>query len=693
MANLKSRFRQAFAYILTTGMIIGGLNLKVLPVSAEGTDTKSEDQCLSGDFGSSKLTGVSLDVYRYLKEEIRKTADGRRPAAEYDISSIIQTMTDAQELNNSLETINDYLLMDCPYDLYWYDKSAKDANPGVEGAIRLNYNYTKDGRTKDVIIRMLVSKEYRTGDQAGSGESWYYTVDSGRIEKARSIPAKAQDIVNAHADKSDYEKLLAYKNTICDMVVYDEAAVGPNFQLSNEPWQLISVFDGDPNTNVVCEGYSKAFQYLCDLSEFDNAKCYTVSGGMAGGTGSGFHMWNIVSIDGANYMVDVTNCDEGTAGAPDLLFLAAPSEGSWDTQYNFSAGINYKYDNVMNGLFGEGILKLADKNYEAPADSGASNQPDAAGQPDNSGNPGVSGQTDNSGNQGAAGQPDNSGAQDAAGQPDNPAGSDPADKKDQQKKTDDSKKKQKVKKKKKTSGSDKQDTSDVSEDSGKPKLGVESMDPADQGEYQVVEESIRAVYVQNGDELEFVDASKIEDVVRGKLTQKHKLSASDVQVHEIALKVRNDKGEWETAAAENFPKSGIKITMPYPKGTGEEGFQFYGQHLFAEDINGYAAGTTEDLEITKEDGGISFVVHGLSPISIGWSDEEPEENADNSDAAIQAQSDRNDSQKTEADSGRKETRTKSPKTGDGSAVLLYVMLLLAAGTGIIYVKRTRFEGR
>lgn len=59
--------------------------------------------------------------------------------------------------------------------------------------------------------------------------------------------------MNAHADKSDYEKLLAYKNAICDLVVYDEAAVGPNYQLSNEPWQLISVFDGDPNTNVVCE--------------------------------------------------------------------------------------------------------------------------------------------------------------------------------------------------------------------------------------------------------------------------------------------------------------------------------------------------------------------------------------------------------------------------------------------------------
>lgn len=30
--------------------------------------------------------------------------------------------------------------------------------------------------------------------------------------------------------------------------------------------ELIWVFDGDSSTNVVCEGYAKAFQYLCDLS-------------------------------------------------------------------------------------------------------------------------------------------------------------------------------------------------------------------------------------------------------------------------------------------------------------------------------------------------------------------------------------------------------------------------------------------
>lgn len=684
MANLKSRFRQAFACMLAAGMLIGGLSFTALPVSAE-------DQYQSGDFGSGKLTGVSLDVYRYLKEEIKKTAAGSRQSAEYDISSIVQTLGEAEELNTSLETINDYLLMDCPYDLYWYDKSAKDANPGVAGAIRLNYNYTSGGQAKDVIVRMLVSKEYRSENPAGSGESWYYTVDAGRTQKARTIPAKAQDIVNAHADKSDYEKLLAYKNAICDLVVYDEAAVGPNYQLSNEPWQLISVFDGDPNTNVVCEGYSKAFQYLCDLSEFDNARCYTVSGGMAGGTGSGFHMWNIVTIDGANYITDVTNCDAGTVGAPNLLFLAAPSEGSWDTQYNFSAGINYKYDNVMHGLFGEDILKLADKSYEAPVNSGASEQPapsgdeTSSGQPDHSGNPDVSGNPGSTGNPDASGQQNNTGNQTPSGQPDNSAGSDTSDKKEQSEKSDDTKKKKKPKK----TNIKKQDTSET-DSIENSKLGVEILDPSIQGEYQVVEEGIRATYVKNGDELEFVDASKIEDLVRGKLTQKHKLAATDVQVHEIALKVKNDKGEWEDAAAEKFPKSGIKITMPYPTGTNKN-FQFYGQHLFAEDVNGYKAGTIENLEITKEDGGISFVVHGLSPVSIGWSNQETVEDAENSQEAVSDQTGRNTSQRSDSGSGQQETRTKSPKTADDSAIMLYVVLmLLAVGTGIVYRRRIQW---
>jgi len=162
----------------------------------------------------------------------------------------------------------------------------------------------------------------------------------------------------------------------------------------------------------------------------------------------------------------------------------------------------------------------------------------------------------------------------------------------------------------------------VEQDTAKAIYDVVSLDPSDQSEYQAVEAGIRAAYVQNGDELEFVDASKIGDVVRYKLARKHRISAADVQVHEITLKVKNENGDWETVSTENFPKKGIRITMPYPEGTSRNGFRFYGQHLFAKDMNGYAAGTTEDLKIMKRNRGISFVVHGLSPISIGWSEDE-----------------------------------------------------------------------
>ena len=97
----------------------------------------------------------------------------------------------------------------------------------------------------------------------------------------------------------------------------------------------------------MCEGYSKAFKYLFDLyaakhslgSSYD---CILVTGDMSGGTGAGPHMWNIVRLDdGKNYLVDVTNCDEGTIGAPDKLFMVSQAEGTW---YSYSITVNGKLD-------------------------------------------------------------------------------------------------------------------------------------------------------------------------------------------------------------------------------------------------------------------------------------------------------------------------------------------------------------
>ena len=117
---------------------------------------------------------------------------------------------------------------------------------------------------------------------------------------------------------------------------------------------MIYVFDGDDSTNVVCEGYSKAFQYLCDLSDIT---CYTVTGTMDGGTGAAPHMWNIVENDGKYYMADITNCDEGTVGENGGLFLDTPISGSVSKGYTYateSTDMHYAYDTETKTLYGTG---------------------------------------------------------------------------------------------------------------------------------------------------------------------------------------------------------------------------------------------------------------------------------------------------------------------------------------------------
>ena len=151
------------------------------------------------------------------------------------------------------------------------------------------------------------------------------------------------------------------------MVSYNNEATAPGYPYG-DPWQLIYVFDDNKSTNVVCEGYSKAFKYLCDLTWQDDSPaidCSLVTGTMAGGTGTGNHMWNIVAISGSNYLVDVTNCDAGTVGAPDWLFLCGVTEieGAKKYKANVGSGVTYEYDDETISNFTEEELKLSPTAY------------------------------------------------------------------------------------------------------------------------------------------------------------------------------------------------------------------------------------------------------------------------------------------------------------------------------------------
>lgn len=160
-----------------------------------------------------------------------------------------QKVADAAKQEIDLRRILDCLLVDCPADLYWYDKVA-----GFSYAYP--YSWDNEGvKVSSCIVSMSVAGAYSTSAR--------YEVDASKVQSAYAALDKAQEIVNEHQSDSTYEKLLAYKNEICNLTSYNDAAAEePNNTPYGDPWQLIYVFDEDPNTTVVCEGYAKAFQYL-----------------------------------------------------------------------------------------------------------------------------------------------------------------------------------------------------------------------------------------------------------------------------------------------------------------------------------------------------------------------------------------------------------------------------------------------
>ena len=266
-----------------------------------------------------------------------------------------------QELygGENFDQLLEALLSDCPYELYWFDKT-----------IGMKSNTSMSGGPQSITCKMdiyfVVAKKFRGSDE--------YHVNTSVTSAAAATETAAKAIVAKYKDASDYEKLLGYKNEICNLVSYDKTAAdtGNYFSaIDSNPWQVVHVFDGNTSTNVVCEGYAKAFQYLCDLTDFNNDSiyCYSVTGDMVGGTGAGGHMWNIVTMeDGKNYLVDVTNCDSGTIGSPDKLFMNAPTSGSVSQGYTFalSSNIDFDYDEETLALWGtdsDTILKLAGADY------------------------------------------------------------------------------------------------------------------------------------------------------------------------------------------------------------------------------------------------------------------------------------------------------------------------------------------
>ncbi len=326
----------------------------------------------------SRLNKDEKTLYDALMNKIKDVAAGKASSTHFTLSfspkfslASVRNNTSAmaeyadQKMQPMIVNVMYALMGDGPCEMYWFDKE-KGIRWDYTGIDKTSSEFWVTGFWMD----FFVAKEY-----SAANTLWSTKVDTSKGKAVQSAAANAKSIMRQNRGKTDTEKLRAYKNAICKLNDYNHAAASDNNTPYGNPWQLVWVFDGDPNTNVVCEGYAKAFQYLCDLSAFSrNISVLCMSGDLfSGNTLLGRHMWNVVTMpDGCRYLVDVTNCDTGASGAAgsDTLFLAgydSVKKTSYGKKYMYG-NIGYVFDREVPKLFTSQDQKLNNSDYDPASD-------------------------------------------------------------------------------------------------------------------------------------------------------------------------------------------------------------------------------------------------------------------------------------------------------------------------------------
>ena len=334
------------------------------------------------------LPGELSSVYNEVKPMVKQVADGTRASTIFEIpgtwtktksawgitgevisaDTLTAEASAAIEAAFNLDALMQRMLSEMPYELYWFDKTK---------GIGMSYGVSLSGENltvKNLTLSMYISQAYAKINEGGATYD-PLTADTANTSAAKRAAENATQVVAANNAKSDHEKLKAYLDYIKNAVSYNNEAANNNATPYGDPWQIIYVFDKNPSTNVVCEGYAKAFKHLCDLSSFSESDlfCSLVTGTMTVGTSAGPHMWNIVTVGGRNYLVDVTNCDTGTVGAQDKLFLCGAAENVPSKKYTATAdsqSIVYEYDAKTLSDYASSDLKLEEMPYSPTSVSG-----------------------------------------------------------------------------------------------------------------------------------------------------------------------------------------------------------------------------------------------------------------------------------------------------------------------------------
>ena len=257
MKRIKTCF---FTLIMVLTVVLGGLPVSGEQVTAKGFETPEY-------YGRTVLSGFdNSDVLLFVYDKIASSMDdinniiedGADCKIEIDISEDGYTVTPAE-----LKTVIDVYTRDYTGH-FWFNKS-------------WNYSYYLNDKSIEIVTKIYMYC------YAGREET--------ALAKQKYDSAADKLIAGITPDMPEFERELILHDRLADHIAYEDGD------------RVHDAYGALINGKAVCEGYTKAFQYLLQKVGIQSF--------MATGTGNGGkHAWNIVRIDGKYYNVDLTWDDQ-----------------------------------------------------------------------------------------------------------------------------------------------------------------------------------------------------------------------------------------------------------------------------------------------------------------------------------------------------------------------------------------------
>ncbi len=260
--------------------------------------------------------GVSPPVIQEMtEEEIDKWQPDPTPPKKTDGVDHLQKDDEGNFIVRNMDDVYDCLNYALANTLTTVSFTVADGfDPGL-------LTLTEDGWYKlfeDLERRDPVGTIGRSGFYFGlTGQTYYtqitYTMGIEELKKSKaqteSLVDQAVQKINVQ-DKSEYEIVYAVNQYLCSTVYYPDP---PYPAVSHTAYGALN------NGCAVCEGYTAAaFLILQDFG----VKCDMQFGHVKGvPKGSGYHVWNLVQIEGQWYQLDITWNDVDVPGYENMYFL------------------------------------------------------------------------------------------------------------------------------------------------------------------------------------------------------------------------------------------------------------------------------------------------------------------------------------------------------------------------------------